>query len=189
MFGGKRKKYNLLEDHELIQLFRDSNKSVYFGIIYERYAHLVIGVCLKYLRDEAESQDLTSKIFEELGAKIHKYTIENFKAWLYRLVKNECLMHLRKQKFTFTREYDLLANEEPEINPVEKEKQLSSLESALDQLNELQQTCVRLFYIEGKSYVEIASSQGLEMNKVKSAIQNGKRNLKIIMQEHEINEA
>lgn len=190
MFGNKRKKYHLLADQELLQLYRESNKSIFLGIIYERYAHLVLGVCLKYLKDEAEAQDLSSKIFEELGDKIKKYAIENFKSWLYRLVKNECLQYFRKHKFTFTSEYEQLAQEDTPLDLIQKEKQLVQLELALSTLREEQQKCIRLFYLEGKTYTQIAEAENLDLKHVKSAIQNGKRNLKLILIENdEFNEA
>lgn len=190
MFGNKRKKYHLLADQELLQLYRETHKSIFFGIIYERYAYLVLGVCLKYVRDEAEAQDLCSKVFEELGEKIQKYSIENFKSWLYRLVKNECLQYFRKQKITFTREYEQLAQEDTPLDLIQKEKQLVQLEHALGNLKEQQQKCIRLFYLEGKSYTQIAAAEKLDLKHVKSAIQNGKRNLKLILIENdEFNEA
>ncbi len=56
------------------------------------------------------------------------------------------------------------------------------MESCLETLNVDQQTCVRLFYLEQKCYKEVADITGYELNKVKSHIQNGKRNLKICME-------
>jgi RNA polymerase sigma-70 factor (ECF subfamily) len=136
---------------------------------------------MKYLKDEFEAEDLTSKIFEELGTKILKHSIDYFKGWLYRLTKNECLMHLRKQKTTFLNQVqiDLLIEEGEKSESIETK--LVVLENTLSQLKEEQEKCLRLFYLENKSYQEVSDLLKLDMNQVKSAIQNGKRNLKLIL--------
>jgi RNA polymerase sigma-70 factor (ECF subfamily) len=61
----------------------------------------------------------------------------------------------------------------------EKEKQFVALENAIEELSAEQKKCVDLFYLKEKSYVEIAEITGFTLNEVKSYIQNGKRNLKI----------
>ena len=181
MFQRKRKKYRLLGDSELISAYRESRDRDSFSVIYERYGHLVMGTCMKYLKDEFEAEDLTSKIFEELGEKIIRHTIENFKGWLYRLTKNECLMFLRKQKTRFLHHAQIDSLAEAEKEPENKEAQLSLMERSMDALKPEQEKCLRLFYLEDKSYQEVADLLHLDMKQVKSAIQNGKRNLKIIL--------
>lgn len=181
MFQRKRKKYRLLEDAELIALYKSSRDRDAFSVIYERYGHLVMGTCMKYLKDEFEAEDLTSKIFEELGDKILKHEIDYFKGWLYRLSKNECLMFLRKQKTRFLNgsQVELLESEQQE--PERREEQLTLMEKSLALLKSEQEKCLRLFYLEDKSYQEVSDLLEISLKQVKSAIQNGKRNLKIIL--------
>jgi RNA polymerase sigma-70 factor (ECF subfamily) len=181
MFQRKRKKYRLLGDSELIAIYKESRDNDSFSIIYERYGHLVMGTCMKYLKDEFEAEDLTSKIFEELGDKIIKHSIDYFKGWIYRLTKNECLMYLRKQQTKFLNQVqiDLLAEESEQIENIEPK--LVLLENTLSELKTDQEQCLRLFYLENKSYHEVSSILKLDLNQVKSAIQNGKRNLKLIL--------
>jgi RNA polymerase sigma-70 factor (ECF subfamily) len=181
MFQRKIKKYRLLVDSELITTYKENHDNEIFAVIYERYGHLVMGTCMKYLKDEFEAEDLTSKIFEELGDKITKYAIDYFKGWLYRLTKNECLMYLRKQQTKFLSQIQIdLLTEESEIDE-EIEPKLVLMENTLLELKTEQEQCLRLFYLEDKSYQEVAEILKLDMNQVKSAIQNGKRNLKIIL--------
>lgn len=181
MFQRKRKKYRLLGDAELVSIYKVSRDKDSFSVIYERYGHLVMGTCMKYLKDEFEAEDLTSKIFEELGEKIFKHAIENFKGWLYRLTKNECLMFLRKQKsgFMYRVQVDTLTEEQKE--PEQIEAQLSLMEKSLATLKADQESCLRLFYLEDKSYQEVSDLLQMDLKQVKSAIQNGKRNLKLIL--------
>lgn len=180
----KRRKYKQLSDLELIQVLKREYDSIAFGEIYMRYAHLVLGTCLKYLKDDAEAQDLSSKVFEELNAKICKHEIQNFKAWLHQVVKNECLMHLRKNKHLFI--HSEIVEKEEENDLIYKEEKISLLEGAILELNAVQKKCIELFYLEDKSYVSISEELKLDLNKVKSYIQNGKRNLKNILSQHEV---
>lgn len=181
MFQRKRKKYRLLEDAELIALYKSSRDKDAFSVIYERYGHLVMGTCMKYLKDEFEAEDLTSKIFEELGDKILKHEIDYFKGWLYRLSKNECLMFLRKQKTRFLNGSQVELLEEEQKEPERREEQLTLMEKSLALLKSEQEKCLRLFYLEDKSYQEVSDLLEISLKQVKSAIQNGKRNLKIIL--------
>ncbi len=66
----------------------------------------------------------------------------------------------------------------------EMESNLSKLENCIEQLVAEQKTCIRLFHIQQKCYKEIEAITGFDDNKVKSYIQNGKRNLKICMDQN-----
>jgi len=170
-----------MEDLDLISFYKESEDKDAFTVLYERYGHLVMGTCMKYLKDEFDAEDMTSKIFEELGQKILRHTIMNFKGWLYRLTKNECLMFLRKQKSGFIYKVSIDALSEDNKEPENTEQQLVLMEQSLSSLKSDQEKCIRLFYLEDKSYQEVADLLQLEIKKVKSAIQNGKRNLKLIL--------
>lgn len=186
MFLFRKSTYKNLDDQQLIASYKESRNSEVFGVIYERYGHLVMGVCLKYLKDEEEAQDLCSKIFEELGNKICKHSIEFFKSWLYQVVKNECFMFLRKNHplFVSTDLIQLTADSNQE-NEELKERKYTLVEEAISTLNAEQALCIRLFYFDDLSYIEIADKTKLDLKQVKSYIQNGKRNLKNRLQDHE----
>lgn len=184
MFGNKRKKYKLKTDEELVDLFKNDRSSLCIAILYERYSHLVMGTCLKYLKNEVESQDMTMQIFEDLHSKILKHNIQFFKSWLYMVTKNDCFMFLRKKGIMSST--DTLEKYEQEDNYSElesKEIHLQLLEKAIEKLKPEQKQCVTLFYLEEKSYQEISLELNIPLLKVKSAIQNGKRNIKIQLEE------
>ena len=184
MFGNKRKKYKLKTDEELVDLFKNDRSSLCIAILYERYSHLVMGTCLKYLKNEVESQDITMQIFEDLHSKILKHNIQFFKSWLYMVTKNDCFMFLRKKGIMSST--DTLEKYEQEDNYSElesKEIHLQLLEKAIEKLKPEQKQCVTLFYLEEKSYQEISLELNIPLLKVKSAIQNGKRNIKIQLEE------
>jgi len=174
-------------DRELVLLYKQSGDLKLLAELYQRYMELVYGVCLKYFKDEEKAKDAVMFIFEELITKLQKHDVENFKSWLYSLSKNHCLMQLRSAKHLPVKELDtdrMQLTEDVHLNGVfEKEDQLNQLQECMETLAPEQKTTVTLFYLENKCYKEIAEITGLEWNKVRSQIQNGRRNLKICMEE------
>ncbi len=184
-------KYLQLTDLELLQLFKLNGDAVIIGLLYKRYAVMALGVANKYLQPEDDAKDAVMQVFEQLLQNISNHKIDNFKSWLYSVVKNFCLMKLRKEKnLTLVREEEgkniysvmekeqLLHQEEVTL----KESNLTNLEMAIETLNQDQKKCIELFYLQQKSYTEVAEITGYTLNNVKSFIQNGKRNLKLKMQ-------
>ncbi len=188
MFFKKHIKPSLLSDLELINLIKSKSDKNAFGEIYIRYAHLVLGTCLKYLKNETDAQDITSKIFEDLTDKIKKHEINMFKNWLYQVTKNECFMFIRKNKAFYIETLDsnfTINNEQHALLKEEKEKQYDILEREITKLNKDQKICVELFYLSDKTYQEICQLTNFNLKEVKSHIQNGKRNLKILLNKYE----
>jgi RNA polymerase sigma factor (sigma-70 family) len=173
-------------DAELVQQYRSGGEPEVLGILYQRYMDLVYGVCLKYLKDSDTAKDAVISIYEELVTKLKQHEVSNFKSWLYVLCRNFCLMHLRRQKGKQTAELTEQVMQSEELlhleSAMQKEEQFQQMEQCLEQLTEDQKNCVRLFYLESKCYNEISDQTGLEWNKVRSHIQNGRRNLKLCME-------
>jgi RNA polymerase sigma-70 factor (ECF subfamily) len=179
----------ILNDAELLAHFKKRNDSKYLGILLQRYSMMVFGVCMKYLKDSTLAEDSSQSIFEKVIKEIGKYEIPYFKSWLYSVAKNHCLMQLRKSpsKFNYTNddistlEIQAEENDELEINEFIKEEKFSILKNALQLINDEQKECITLFYLNKKSYKEIERITGFSFHEIKSHIQNGKRNLRIII--------
>ena len=173
-------------DSELVAAYKQTQDLNVVGELFQRYMELVYGVCLKYLKQPENAQDSTIAVFEELSAKLLKHEVENFKAWLYTLTKNHCLMRLRSEKKQTVVKIDaeLVQSEESvHLNGVlEKEESFKQLEYCLGQLGNEQRQVIELFYLEGKCYNEISETTGIEWSKVRSYIQNGRRNLKLCIE-------
>ncbi|MFY0592508.1 MAG: sigma-70 family RNA polymerase sigma factor [Roseivirga sp.] len=149
---------------------------------------LVYGISLKYLKERSTAQDLTMQVFEKLLSSLKTQEIGNFKSWLYVLTKNECLMHLRKQK--------RLNGQVESLNDVDfmeltiathheeegLEEEVGKLDRCIEKLKNEQQRCIKLFYIKKKCYQEVCDITGYELKKVKSYLQNGRRNLKLCIE-------
>jgi len=152
-----KKTISKLDDQDLISLYKADGKQKYVSELYVRYAHLVMGVCLKYLKNRPEAEDMTADVYEILVKKLRTHEIDRFSAWLYQLTKNQCLMHLRKNK-----RIELVPLTQREESPVDSE------------LTEKQVLEVKLNHLTK----EIVAQTKFSEKEVKSYIQNGKRNIK-----------
>jgi RNA polymerase sigma-70 factor (ECF subfamily) len=185
------KKKSNLSDEELIRSYHSTGDKAFVGELYIRYAHLMYGVCLKYYRDREQSRDAVLQIFEKLFDSLQKHTPENVKTWLMFVARNYCISDLRKQQVHDERhsnyekdEAEPLFDESDEAGEkLLKEERLQRLETAISALGEEQRLCIELFYLKDKSYKEICDITGMSEKQVKSHIQNGKRNLKINLEQ------
>lgn len=177
-----------ITDEELLSEFKKNFDQEWLAQLYLRYSDLVYGVCVKYLKDGEGARDATMNIYQELFLKLQTHEVDNFKSWLYVVAKNHCLMQLRKEKRTVTVELAPAVMQSEDFthldSVLEKEQELKKLEYCIERLPEEQKQSIRLFYLENKCYNEIAVYTGFEWNKVRSLIQNGRRNLKICMEKN-----
>ena len=177
-------------DDELIEEFSASGDLEVLGELYSRYMHLVYGVCLKYLKEREESMDAVMQIFEKLVTDIPKQEIRSFRSWLHVVTKNFCLMHLRSKRSQDERIKEMVTEgayfveNSVEMHPIDREdvNMDRALEDCIEQLNEEQKACIRRFYFDNKCYNDIAKEMGIDEKKVKSHLQNGKRNLKLCLE-------
>lgn len=175
-------------DLELIAAFKKSSDIQFVSILYQRYMELVYGVCIKYFKDGERSKDAVMDIFEELHKKLNRYEIENFKSWLHVLAKNHCLMQLRSPRNINNIEFKnevMQFEQEPHLEDehLEKEANYTRMEHCINKLTEEQKQTIELFYLQGKCYNEIVLITGIQWNKIRSHIQNGRRNLKKCMED------
>lgn len=179
------KQWQHISDQDLLQRYYNEVNNEWLGILLQRYTMLLLGVCMKYLKNEDDAKDAVQQVFLKVINDLPKYKVEFFKSWLYMVAKNHCLMKLRdKGKQPTELQDQLLATPEDAMaftQAVEKEVSLNYMEQALNSLNKEQKLCVTLFYLEKQSYQQIAEVTGYSTMQVKSHIQNGKRNLKILM--------
>jgi len=174
--------YTQWSDAELLKQFKETADQEVLGQLYSRYIPLVYGLCLKYLQQIEDAEDAVINLYEELSLKVQRYQIDNFKTWMYSTAKNHCLQILRKEKNKYFEEMDMQNMESDDFEHLidvedDKEKE-DALYYCLEKLSEEQRQCIMLFFFESFSYADIVEKNGFELNKVKSYIQNGKRNLK-----------
>lgn len=178
-------RYQHITDNELLAYFYADGNQEWIGILLQRYTLLLLGVCMKYLKDEAEARDCVQQIFLKVLTEVPKYKIEYFKSWLYMVTKNHCLMRLRekgKSAKEFSDNEKVIHSETNKQDLLQHEETYDLLDEAMTELNAEQKRCVTLFYLQKQSYQQIAGKTGYSLMQVKSHIQNGKRNLKILLE-------
>lgn len=185
----KKKEYN--SDEELLKQYKQSGNKELFADLFKKHVSVVYGTCLFYLQDKDEAQDATMQLFEKLMLDINNREIDNFKGWLSFVIRNHCISLIRKNKSAskniqsyYEFEYEAPSYEEEEkINSISDDVLLENMKNCLPKLKENQRICVELFYLKNKSYQDIANETPFSLNEIKSYIQNGKRNLKLLIEE------
>jgi RNA polymerase sigma-70 factor (ECF subfamily) len=180
-------------DENLVINYQKTKNNLVVGELFKRHSLMCYAVCMKYLKNEDAAHDATMNIFEKLFTDLQKHQINNFKSWLHTVCKNHCLILLRKpnvlvgideseeeNSHLFMQLANVLNHED---NKHEKEEKLQVLEQSIVELKDKQRECIELFFLKQKSYQEISIQTGYTENEVKSYIQNGKRNLKILLEQ------
>lgn len=180
-----------LSDEELFHQYHQHQQKELIGELFDRYLHLVLGVCFKYLKEEEKARDAAMAVFEKLMTGSSRQEVHSFKDWLFILTKNHCLMIIRHeqagQRMLSEKFHELQAAVMENSGVMhlydaeEQEHRFEKLRQALARLPDEQRQCIELFYYEDKSYQEVGQLTGFEIKKVKSCLQNGKRNLKIML--------
>ena len=174
----KTARYDNLSDNELLEYYYQSKDQQWIGILLERYTLLLLGVCMKYLKNEEEARDAVQQIFLKVLTEASKYKIDFFKSWVYMVAKNYCLMKLRSRQGRYIKELDeataIVQHETNKHDLLDDEKTYSLLEQSISELNAEQKQCVTLFYLKKNSYQQITEATGFSLMQVKSYIQNGK---------------
>lgn len=180
-------------DAALLDLYKKDKDTKWIGYLFERYTLLVFGVCMKYLKQVNDAKDATQQVFEKAFVEVNKYEVTYFKSWIYSIARNHCLMQLRGKGLqtvfmeTLPEELGENFNTQESLDAKENlhEQQIENLSEAIAHLNQEQQLCIDLFYLQKLSYKEIEEKTGYSFQQVKSHIQNGKRNLRIYLEQQQ----
>jgi RNA polymerase sigma-70 factor (ECF subfamily) len=180
-------------DAALLDLYKKDKDTKWIGYLFERYTLLVFGVCMKYLKQVNDAKDATQQVFEKAFVEVNKYEVTYFKSWMYSIARNHCLMQLRGKGLqtvfmeTLPEELGENFNTQELLDAKENlhEQQIENLGDAIAHLNQEQQLCIDLFYLQKLSYKEIEEKTGYSFQQVKSHIQNGKRNLRIYLEQQQ----
>jgi RNA polymerase sigma-70 factor, ECF subfamily len=184
-----KKNKSQYSDQELLDAYREKNDQSLLAELFTRYTHMIYGVCMKYLKNPDDASDAVMNIYEKLSSDINRHKILKFSTWLYVITKNHCLMELRSRKTEEKnhknwQDYSQIFMESEDfLHPIDEiELHTEQLKLCIEQLKAEQKECIELFYYKNKCYLEIAELLVIDEKKVKSYLQNGKRNLKLCME-------
>lgn len=180
----RRRDTGTATDEELARCVANGDAAA-LGRLWDRYAHLLFGVAMKYLKDSARAKDLVTGLFEKLPARLAAHPVERFRPWVHTVARNDCLQELRRTRTgaalpEATTDHAQEEREEAAL----READLQRLEAAIAQLREPQRSCIALFHLQRQSYQRTAAQLGLTIEQVRSHLQNGRRNLRLILLHH-----
>lgn len=191
MFFRLLNKYKKWSDEELVNHYHQSEDIACVAMLFERYAELISMICLNYLKNKQDAEDGFMDLFEQVTIDLKKTEVTNFSAWLNSVVRHHCLKVKRQREKTRTSHLEdfttKIWQEQDAAIETNKSDETVVLKVAMKTLKPEQEKCVQLFYTEQKSYKEIAVELKMDLNTVKSHIQNGKRKLKIELEKRNVN--
>ena len=168
-----------LSDADIIAAYKSEINDL--SELYNRYANLVLGSCLKYFKNKPDADDAVSEIFSLIGRKLKTHEVESFKSWLYTVTRNYCIEVLRKN----SRHRDRISTAESMYSDaifhpdeVENKVLIAKLSKCINALPEKQRLVIDMFYFKKINYKEISTKMDISWGKVRSFMQNGRRNLK-----------
>ena len=173
---------NQYPTEESFVLYHKKQDKASFERLYQEWGHLVYGTCLKYLKNKEDARDAVTDIFEKLWFEIPKQQVSHWKSWLFAVTKFHCLMQIRAKKAKYQ---NLTENPWDDADDITyKEPWWAAIDIAVVHLKADQQKCIQRFFWEGLTYEQIAQTEGITLNAVKSHIQNGKRNMRIWIEQN-----
>ncbi|MEQ8472713.1 MAG: sigma-70 family RNA polymerase sigma factor [Marinoscillum sp.] len=143
---------------------------------YERFAPKMLGICIRYIRDREEAEHVMIggmvKVFEKLAQFSGDGSLEG---WVRRIMVNESLMYIRKNK-NMSLEVDVQQAEfEPDYHTLENSLEAADLMNLIAELPIGYRTVFNLYAIEGYNHKEIAETLGINENTSKSQLSRARK--------------
>ena len=164
--------YRKLSDEALVHRYTDRKDQAVMPVLYERYAHLVLGVCCKYLGSTEAAREATRQIFLDLTDALRSIGDAKFRPWLMERIRIHCnRQHAGAAASGFDERLGSLLQAEPE-------QQNNLLQKAMEGLKPQERQCIELFYLRQMNCAAIAERTGLTEQQVQASIQSGRQLLK-----------
>lgn len=170
-------------DEELVRLYVDTQRNIYFERLYERYCDKVYRKCLSFTKDPVRAEDLTHDIFLKLVIKLGSFREQaKFSTWLYSITYNYCTDQIRTQNMRKEVYMDdgwerLDVQQEDDLGDL-AEMEATQLERALHQLPPEEQSMLLMKYQDDISIRDIANINGLTESAVKMRLKRSRDKLR-----------
>ena len=159
-----------------------------FAEIVDLYKNYVFAIILNFIKDYNEVENVAQEVFLQVYISLPSYENDNFKGWIGRITSNKSIDWLRKKKSKFREEVmedseELVDNlkfshrETPEEILIEKEKQ-ELITKICKSVPPIYEDVITKFYLQGKSYEEIALEEDVSVKTIASRLYRGRNMLK-----------
>lgn len=157
--------------------------------VYDLYSPLMYPVCLRYMKNTVEAEDVLVIAFTRIFEKINQFKATgSLEGWIKRIVINEALMHLRKQRTMFVISDMEIEDVDRADDNIYNYLEAEELFSMLDKLPPGYRSVFNLYAIDGFSHKEIATHLGISENTSKSQFSRARVFLqKLLKSEERIN--
>ena len=163
-----------------------SNQAYAQRLVYERYSGKMYALCQRYVRDRSEAEEVMIGGFTKTFEKIGQFNGDgSFEGWIRRIMVNESLIYLRKNKSMYL-EVDICeADRQPDFNSLETSLEVEDLMKMIQDLPLGYRTVFNLYAIEGYSHKEISEQLGININTSKSQLSRARKILQKMLIERE----
>jgi len=146
--------------------------------LYEKYATQMLGLCRRYIRGEMEAEDVMIRGFMKVFSKINLFEGRgSFEGWMKRIMINEALGFIRKNKAMYLETDIEAADKEPDFTKLSTELEAKDLLKMINELPSGYRTIFNLYAIEGYSHKEISELLGINENTSKSQLSRARMHL------------
>jgi len=153
-----------------------NNKELALKMLFENYSDLCFTICIRYLNIKEEAEEMVHNGFVKAFQNMEKFHFKgegSLKAWLKKIVVNECLMNLRSQKSFKTMWVDDFVEADIEMHDFEN-LQYKDILKLINELPIHLKTVFNMYEIEGYSHAEIAGILGVSAGTSKSSLSRAK---------------
>ncbi len=139
-------------------------------------------VCRRYVMQLQEAEDILVCGFTKVFQKLHQFKGQgSFEGWVRRIIVNEALTFIRRNKSMYLEVEIEKASREPDLNKLSDQLEVEDLEKLIDQLPMGYKTVFNLYAIEGFSHKEIAEKLGISENTSKSQLSRARVHLQKLL--------
>ena len=147
-------------------------------MLYDKYSHAMLGLCRRYVRGELEAEDVMIKGFMKVFSKIESFENKgSFEGWMKRIMINEALGYIRRNKAMYLETDIEAADKEPDYDKLSTAMEAKDLLKMISELPSGYRTIFNLYAIEGYSHREIAELLGINENTSKSQLSRARMHL------------
>ncbi len=171
-------------DEELVEDVRAGDRLAY-GVLVRRHQARVIGLAQRYLRDAALAEDLAQEVFVRAYRSLARFeTGRRFGPWLMAITANRVRDHAKGRARRNEVEFEVEALGASDASPLEQasaREQLVRLEAGISALPDETREILRLRFIDGLDYEEVAETLALPLGTIKSRISRARTALRKVL--------
>jgi RNA polymerase sigma factor (sigma-70 family) len=181
----------------ILKIYRAADKDLIEGckkhdrhaqrFLYEHFSGKMFGLCCRYIKDKMEAEDVLVTSFTKIFDRIEQFKGEgSFEGWIRRIVVNESLSYLRKNKSMYLETDIEAAHREPDYASLENQLEAEDLLKMISALPTGYRIVFNMYAVDGYSHKEIAEQLGISENTSKSQLSRARVALQKVLMESEM---